>query len=158
MMMCMSRMMMMMMMMMHALRSFSENPIITGPLVCHLGEDATVVYDGDFAAHKQKVTPARVLFLMEQSRSRPITVQEKRIIVQNFAHFQQFSRLAAKGNSLGAKLHVCCATGTTSLNIGPRVVPHEPGLKLVCGHRPLILFLDVQVYRTTRPPQGWTPG
>ena len=36
-----------------ALRSFSEDPIITGPLVCHLCEDATFVYDADFAAHKE---------------------------------------------------------------------------------------------------------
>ena len=42
--------------------------------------------------------------------------------------------------SLGAKLHVRCASGKTPLNIGLRVVPHEPGLKLVCGHRPLIIL------------------
>ena len=41
----------------------------------------------------------RVLFLMEQSGSRPIAGQEKRIIVQKFAHFQQFSRPGAKGNT-----------------------------------------------------------
>ena len=68
------------MMMMHALRSFSEDPILTGPLVCHLCEDATFVYDADFAAHKQEVHSGeneyrkRVLFL-EQSGSRPITGQ-----------------------------------------------------------------------------------
>ena len=75
----------------------------------------------------------------EQSGSCPITGQEKRIIVQKFAHFQQFSRPGAKG-SLGVKLHVCCASGRTSLNIGLRVFPHEPGLKPVCGHRRLILL------------------
>ena len=70
-----------------ALRSFSEEPIITGPLVCHLCENATFVYDDDFAAHKEKVHSGeneyrkRVLFLMEQSGNRPITGQEKRIIV-----------------------------------------------------------------------------
>ena len=56
--------------------------------------------------------------------------------------------------SLGAKLHVCCASGRTSLNIGLRVVPHEPRLKLVCGHRPLILLGRVGVPHdspTTRP-------
>ena len=88
-----------------ALRSFSEDPIITGPLVCQLCEDATFLYDEDFAAHKEKVHSGeneyrkRVLFLMEQSGSRPITGQEKRLIVQNFAHFQQFSRPGAKGNT-----------------------------------------------------------
>ena len=71
MMMIMSRMMMMVMLM-HAVRSFSEDSIITGPLVCHLCEDATFVYDADFAAQKQKVHSSeneyrkRVLFLMEQ--------------------------------------------------------------------------------------------
>ena len=39
---------------MHAVRFLSEDPIITGPLVCHLCKDATFVYDADFAAHKQK--------------------------------------------------------------------------------------------------------
>ena len=38
-----------------ALRSFSKEPIITGPLVCQLCEDATFLYDEDFAAHKEKV-------------------------------------------------------------------------------------------------------
>ena len=33
----------------------------------------------------------------------------------------------------------CRASGRTSLNIGLRVVPNDPGLKLVFGHRPLIL-------------------
>ena len=48
--------------------------------------------------------------------------------------------------SLSAKLHLCCASGSASLNIGLRVVPpHEPGLKLVCSHRPLILLGRVGV-------------
>ena len=93
--------------MMHALRSFSEDPIITGPLVCHLCEDATFVYDADadFAAHKQKVHSGeneyrkRVLFLMEQSGSRLITGHEKRITVQHYVHFQQYARPGAKGNT-----------------------------------------------------------
>ena len=88
-----------------ALRSFSEDPIISGPLVCHLCEDATFMSDADFAAHKKLVHSGeneyckRVLFLMEQSGSRPITGQEKRIMIQNFAYFQQFSRPGAKGNT-----------------------------------------------------------
>ena len=96
------------------MRSFSEDPIITGPLVCHLCEDATFAYDADFAAHKQKVHSGendyrkRVLFLMEQSGSRPTTGQEKIKILRTFA----------LRKSLGAKLHVYCARGRTSLNIG----------------------------------------
>ena len=88
-----------------ALRTFSEEPIITGPLVCQLCEDASFVYDADFAVHKDKVHSGenpyrqRKLFLMEQCGCRPITGQEKRMIVQNFAHFQQFSRTGAKGNT-----------------------------------------------------------
>ena len=44
-------------MMMHAYLAifFSEDPIITGPLVCHLCEDVTFVYD----ATNRKSTPAR---------------------------------------------------------------------------------------------------
>ena len=62
-------------------------PIITGPLVCHLCEDATFAYDADFAAHKDNVHAEeneyhkRVLFRMEPSGCRPNTGQEKRIIV-----------------------------------------------------------------------------
>ena len=37
------------------LRSFSEAPVITGPLVCQLCEDASFLYDEDFAAHKDTV-------------------------------------------------------------------------------------------------------
>ena len=64
--------------------------------------------DEDFAAHKEKVHSGeneyrkRVLFLMEQSGSRPVTGQEKRIILQNFAHFQKFTRPGAKGNTVAS--------------------------------------------------------
>ena len=78
---------------------------MTSPLVCHLCDDATFLCDEDFANHKEKVHSGeneyrkRVLFLMEQSGSRPITGQEKRTIVHNFAYLQQFSRPGAKGNT-----------------------------------------------------------
>ena len=87
------------------MRSFSMEPIITGPLVCQLCDDATFAYDADFAAHKDREHAGeneyrkRVLFLMEHTGCRPITGQEKRLIVGNFAHFQQFSRPGAKGNT-----------------------------------------------------------
>ena len=61
------------------------------------------MYDANFAAHNPKVHSSeneyrkRMLFLMEQSGSRPITGQEKRIIVQNYAHFQQSPHPGAKG-------------------------------------------------------------
>ena len=47
-----------------ALRSFSEDPIITGPLVCQLCENASFVYDADFAAHKEKVHSEQTLALV----------------------------------------------------------------------------------------------
>ena len=47
-----------------ALRSFSEEPIITGPLVCQPCENATFVYDADFAAHKEKVHSEQTLALV----------------------------------------------------------------------------------------------
>ena len=114
-----------------ALRTFSEEPIMTGPLVCHLCDDASFLYDEDFAKHKEKVHSGeneyrkRVLFLMEQAGNRPVTGQEKRIIVQNFAHFQQFSRPGAKGNTFARireepRREAACvlSSGRTSLNLG----------------------------------------
>ena len=47
-----------------ASRSFSEDPIITGPLVCQLCEDTSFVYDADFAAHKEKVHSEQTLVLV----------------------------------------------------------------------------------------------
>ena len=63
------------------------------------------MYDDDFAQHQRHVHCGvneyrkRVLFLQEQCGPRAITGEEKRLIVQNFAHFQQFSRPGAKGNT-----------------------------------------------------------
>ena len=95
-----------------ALRSFSEAPLITGPLVCQLCTDASFLYDEDFDAHKDKVHSGeneyrkRVIFLMEQAGFRPVSGQEKRTIVQNFVHFQQFSLPGAKGNTFARILEV----------------------------------------------------
>ena len=102
---------------MHALRFFQRNP---------------------FAAHKQRVHSGeneyreRVLFLMEQSGSRSITGQKKRIIVQNFAHFHKFSPEEPR-------CEAACVLCQRKDFIENRPA-HEPGLKLVCGHRPLILL------------------
>ena len=88
-----------------ALLFVSDDPLITSPLVCQLCDDASVVYGADFDAHKEKVHSGeneyreQVISLMEQSGCRPTTGQEKRLIVGNFAHFQQFSRPGAKGNT-----------------------------------------------------------
>lgn len=77
------------------LRTFADEPIICGPLVCQLC-DADLVNEVDFAQHKSDCHAGeteyrkRVLFLMAAQGCRPITGQEKRIMVQNFAHFQQF--------------------------------------------------------------------
>ena len=70
------------------LRVFSEQPVITGPLVCQLCE-SDFVTEEDLARHKQqghageKEYRKRVLFLMEEAGCRPITGQEKRLMVQN---------------------------------------------------------------------------
>ncbi len=80
-----------------ALRVFEDNPLLSGPLVRQLCE-ADCVYEQDFALHQEKEHAGeseyrkRVLFLMERGGRRPITAQEKRIMIQKFAHFQQFSR------------------------------------------------------------------
>ena len=58
----------------------------------------------DFARHKlehhagEAEYRKRVLYLMAETGCRPITAQEKRIMVQNFAHFQQFCHPGSKGN------------------------------------------------------------
>jgi len=70
-----------------------------------LCDDATFLYEDDFSTHQKNVHCGdneyhkRVLFLQEQCGPRAITAEEKRLIVQNFAHFQQFSRPSAKGNT-----------------------------------------------------------
>jgi hypothetical protein len=87
------------------LRSFSSEPIISGPIVCQLCDDISFLYDDDFQAHQRNLHCGvneyrkRVLFLQEQCGPRAISGEEKRIMVQNFAHFQQFSRPGAKSNT-----------------------------------------------------------
>ena len=87
-----------------SLREFSDEPRLCGPLVCQLCDDS-FCYQADFSKHLDAVHAGereyrkRVLYLMEERGCRPITGQEKRIMVQNFAHFQQFSRLGSKGNT-----------------------------------------------------------
>ena len=87
------------------LRSFASEPIISGPIVCQLCDDASFLYDDDSEKHQRNVHCGvneyrkRVLFLQEQRGPRAITGEEKRIIVQNFAHFQQFSKQRAKSNT-----------------------------------------------------------
>ena len=80
-----------------ASRTFASAPQISGPIVCQLC-DATFLYEDDFAAHQTNAHCGvneyrkRVLFLQEQCGPKAITGEEKRLIVQDFAHFQQFSR------------------------------------------------------------------
>ena len=78
---------------------------MSGPIVCQLCDNVNFLYDEDFAQHQRNVHCGvneyrkRVLFLQQQRGPRAITGEEKRIIVQNFAHFQQFSRPGAKSNT-----------------------------------------------------------
>ena len=77
--------------------------MLSGPLVCQLC-DADFITEREFGKHKdcehagEKEYRKRVLYLVSKAGCRPITGQEKRIMVQNFARFQQFSRPGAKGN------------------------------------------------------------
>ena len=95
-----------------ALRSFAAEPIITGPLVCQLCDEVSFLYDLDFAAHKQREHAGeaeyrkRVLFLLQERGCRAITGQEKRIMVQNFAHFQQYSRPGTGANTFARTAEV----------------------------------------------------
>ena len=85
------------------LRKFSDDPIICGPLVCQLCE-TDFISEKSFAEHKKQAHAGeseyrkRVLYLMAEEGCRPITGQEKRLMVQNCAHFQQFCHPGAKGN------------------------------------------------------------
>ena len=85
------------------LRKFSDSPIMTGPLVCQICRK-DFVDEKSFTQHKkhehsgENECRKRVLFLMEEQGCRPITAQEKRLMVHNFAHFQQFCHPGAKGN------------------------------------------------------------
>ena len=85
------------------LRVFSERPVMTGPLVCQLCE-FDFVTEEDFARHKQQDHAGeaeyrkRVLFLMAEAGCRPIAAQEKKLMVQNFAHFQQFCHPGSRSN------------------------------------------------------------
>ena len=71
--------------------------------MCQLCEFDSVT-EKDFARHKQQAHAGeaecrkRVLFLMAETGCRPIAAQEKRLMVQNFAHFQQFCHPGSKGN------------------------------------------------------------
>ncbi len=85
------------------LRVFSNRAVMTGPLVCQLC-DCDFLIEEDFARHKQcnhageAEYRKRVLYLMAHAGCRPITAQEKRIMVQNFAYFQQFCHPGSKAN------------------------------------------------------------
>eukprot|EP00812_Abedinium_dasypus_P007843 NODE_1_length_8589_cov_4.556480.p1 GENE.NODE_1_length_8589_cov_4.556480~~NODE_1_length_8589_cov_4.556480.p1 ORF type:complete len:2586 (+),score=446.46 NODE_1_length_8589_cov_4.556480:571-8328(+) len=87
-----------------SLRDFSRTPILLGPLPCQLCDDV-FVDESSFASHQIKAHGGeaeyrkRVLYLLQQSGPRPITAQEKRVMVQNFAHFQEFSHPGAKSNT-----------------------------------------------------------
>ena len=94
-----------------ALREFSSTPLLCGPLVCQLCE-AEFLYDDDFASHQdtehagESEYRKRVLYLLQQRGCQPITAQEKRLMVQNFAAFQQFSRIGSGGNTFSSRPEV----------------------------------------------------
>ena len=94
-----------------ALRDFSSTPFLCGPLVCQLCE-AEFLYDDDFASHQdtehagESEYRKRVLYLLQQRGCQPITAQEKRLMVQNFTAFQQFSRIGSGGNTFSSRPEV----------------------------------------------------
>ena len=85
-----------------ALHGFSSTRLLCGPLVCWLCE-AEFLYDDDFASNQdtehagESEYRKRVLYLLQQRSCQPITAQEKRLMVQNFAAFQQLSGSAPAG-------------------------------------------------------------
>ena len=88
-----------------ALRIFDDRPILSPPLVCQLC-DAGFICDNDFKHHMacdhggENEYRKRVLYLMAEAGHRPITGQEKRIMVRNFAHFQRWCFFWVQGQLL----------------------------------------------------------
>ena len=66
--------------------------------------DQDFISEKAFADHKKNTHAGeseyrkRVLYLMSEGGCRAITAQEKRLMVQNFAHFQQYCHPGARGN------------------------------------------------------------
>ena len=95
-------------------REFSSTLLLCGPLVCQLCE-AEFLYDDDFASHQdtehagESEYRKRVLHLLQRRGCQPITAQEKRLMVQNFAAFQQFSRIGSGGNTFSSSPEVPCS-------------------------------------------------
>ena len=79
----------------NCLREFSDSPLLCGPLVCQLCT-AEFLYNPDFALHQTKEHAGnskyrkRAPYLLQQRGCRPVTAQKKRLMVRNFAAFQQF--------------------------------------------------------------------
>jgi hypothetical protein len=86
-----------------SLRNVSNVPILCGSLVCQLCQH-TFIYEADFRRHQacdhggEVEYRKRVLYLLAEAGCRRIAGQEKRIMGQNFAHFQQFSGPGAGSN------------------------------------------------------------
>ena len=84
------------------LRTFSDEPVLSGPLVCQLCQDMEFIDERDFAKHKECDHAGeveyrkRVLYLLSRDGCRRVTGQEKRMMVQHFSSFQQFCRPGAK--------------------------------------------------------------
>ena len=88
-----------------ALREFEDVPILTAPLVCMLCVPGAgfltdvsflqhcVACHGGWAEYRK-----RVLYLLEARGPHPISAQEKRLMVQNYAFFEQHSLPSAGGN------------------------------------------------------------
>ncbi len=85
------------------LRQFSEVPTLAPPLVCMLCEagflsERALQKHFDESHGGRAEYRKRVQHLLEQRGPHPVSAQEKRIMIQNFAHFQQYSRLSSRGN------------------------------------------------------------
>lgn len=74
-----------------SLRTFLEQPVLTGPLVCQFCDDMEFINEVIFSLHKATCHAGkaeygkRVLHLLAEGGCRRITGQEKQIMVQNFA-------------------------------------------------------------------------
>ena len=121
------------------LRTFACTPEACGPLTCQLCA-ADFLYEADFGVHKDKAHGGeaeyrkRVLYHMDDVGCRPITAQEKRVMVQNFSHFQQFSRPGAKGNTFARVPEVPRCEAACALCQQKDFIEHRHKLSLFSAH------------------------
>ena len=128
-------------------------PVVSGPLVCQFCE-SDFLTEEDFARHKfehhagEAEYRKRVLYLMAETGCRPITAQEKRIMVQNFAHFQQFCHPGSKANRFSGGQEVPRCEAACAVCAQKDYLEHRHKVNYLALHRALVVLYSP---RTMKP-------